>query len=145
MARLNYKKIAPTGFNALLNVSEYVAHSGLEESLLHLLYLRVSQINGCPYCIDLHFRDAVKAGSDHRKLNALLIWRDMPFFSESERAVLAWAEAVTMVKDQSVMEESFHQLSLHFNEKEVVDLTFAIAQMNAFNRIAIAFHATPSV
>lgn len=141
--RLNYKKISPEGFLAMGNVLQLSTQSGIEQGLLHMVYLRISQINECPYCVDLHWRDAVKNGEDARKLNALTIWRDAPFFSERERAALQWAELVTYMEDQDSMEDAFDQVSEHFNETQVVDLTFAIAQMNAFNRIGIAFNAMP--
>ena len=143
--RLNYKKISPEGFMALGNVMQIAAHSGIEMSLLHMVYLRVSQINECPYCVDLHWRDATKEGVDPRKLNALSIWPDAPFFSEKERAALQWAESVTYMEDQDSMEYAFEGLRDFFSEEQVVNLTFAIAQMNAFNRIGIAFHAQPTV
>lgn len=145
MSRLNYKKISPEGFMAMGNVLQLAAQSGIETGLLHMVYLRVSQINECPYCVDLHWRDAVKVGEDTRKLNALSIWHDAPFFSEKERAALQWAESVTYMDDQINMEDSYDLVCEYFNEKQVVDLTFAIAQMNAFNRVGIAFHAVPAV
>jgi AhpD family alkylhydroperoxidase len=144
MARLEYQKIAPEGFLSFRNVLRYVGKSKLPETLVQLVYLRVSQINNCPYCIDLHWQEATKAGEDGRKLNALSTWQDTPFFSKKERAALAWAEAVTLLVDQNMMEELFVLAREHFSEKELVDLTFAAAQMNAFNRVAIAFHTKPT-
>ena len=143
--RLNYKKLSPEGFMALGNVMQIVAQSGIEHALLHMVYLRVSQINECPYCIDLHWRDATKEGVDARKLNALTIWRDTPFFSDKERAALQWAESVTYMEDQASMEDSFEEVSEFFSEEQVVNLTFAISQMNAFNRIGIAFNSQPTL
>ena len=137
--RLNYKKISPEGFMAMSNVLQLVVQSGLEVQLLHMVYLRVSQINECPYCIDLHWRDAVKAGEDPRKLNSLQIWRDSPFFTERERAALEWAEAVTYLDSQETLQGLFEEVAEYFPEKQLVDLTYAIAQMNAFNRLGIAF------
>lgn len=145
MARLNYKKISPECFMAMGNVLQLAAQSGIEASLLQVVYLRISQINECPYCVDLHWRDAIKSGEDARKLNALSIWRDAPFFSEKERAALQWAESVTYMEDQDSMEDSFELVGEYFTETQVVDLTFAISQMNAFNRIGIAFNAMPEV
>ncbi len=144
MARLNYQKIAAEGFKTILNVGEYVKKSGLEESLLHMVYLRVSQINGCPYCIDLHWKDATKAGVEARKLNGVIIWQDMPFFTDREKVALAWAETTTHLDPQETIGALYDQALEQFSEKELVDLTFAIAQMNALNRVAIAFHAVPA-
>lgn len=144
MSRLNYKKISPEGFMAMSNVLQLAAQS-IEAGLLHMVYLRVSQINECPYCIDLHWRDAIKAGEDARKLNALSIWPDAPFFSDKERAALQWAESVTYIDDQDSMESAFETAMEFFGEKALVDLTYAITQMNAFNRLGIAFHAVPAV
>lgn len=103
MSRLPYATIAPEGFGHILALSNYLAKSELGENLLNLVYLRVSQINGCPYCVDLHWRDARKSSEDERRLNALIVWRDTPFFTECERAALAWAEAVTRLRDQHVI------------------------------------------
>ena len=144
MSRLPYATIAPEGFGHILALSSYLAKSGLGEKLLNLVYLRVSQINGCPYCVDLHWRDARKSGEDERRLNALVVWRDTPFFTERERAALAWAEAVTRLRDQHVSDKEFEKAKGQFTDKELVDLTLAIANMNALNRIAIAFHVTPA-
>jgi AhpD family alkylhydroperoxidase len=143
MSRLPYASISPDGFQPLQTLSDYAKQSGLESALLHIVYLRISQINGCPYCIDLHWRDARAEGVDERKLNGVVLWRDMPFFSDRERAALAWAEAVTLLRDQHVSDEEFGKARAHFNDKELVDLTLAIANMNALNRVAIAFHSVP--
>jgi alkylhydroperoxidase family enzyme len=93
--------------------------------------------------VDLHWRDAIKAGEDPERLNAVVLWRDMPFFTDREKAALAWAEAVTCLRDQRVSDEEFENARHHFTDKELVDLTFAVANMNALNRIAIAMHQTP--
>lgn len=143
MSRLPYATIAPEGFGHILALSNYLVKSELGEKLLNLVYLRVSQINGCPYCVDLHWRDARKSSEDERRLNALIVWRDTPFFTERERAALAWAEAVTRLRDRHVSDEEFEKAKSQFTDKELVDLTFAISHMNALNRIAIAFHVTP--
>ena len=144
MLRLNYSAIAPEGFKHYTELLKYLAGSGFDEKLLHMIYLRVSQINGCPYCVDMHWKDAKAAGEDLRKLNALVIWRDTPFFSDKERVALAWAESVTKLEHQTVPKEDYNPLKAHFSEKEIVDLTFTISHMNSLNRVAIAFHNTPS-
>jgi AhpD family alkylhydroperoxidase len=144
MARLPYSSIAPEGYRHLLGLAEYLGKSGLGAGLLNLVYLRASQMNGCPFCVDMHWREARQAGEDERKLNAVVVWRDTPFFDERERAALAWAETVTRLRDQRVSDEEYESVKLHFTEREVVDLTLAIANINAFNRMAIAFHVMPA-
>lgn len=142
--RINYRQTAPEGLQKFLEIYSYLKATTLPETLLHMLFLRISQINGCPYCVDMHFRDAIKAGIDARKLNGLVTWRDMPFFDEKEKAVFAWAEEVTRLHGRQVAEAKLDALKPHFSEKEIVDLTYATAHMNALNRIAIAFHAIPA-
>lgn len=145
MSRLSYSSIAPEGFGHFRALNRYIEGSGLELSLIHIVYLRVSQINGCPYCVDLHWSDARREGVDDRKLNGVILWREMPFFNDRERAALAWAEAVTRLEHQHVSDEEYTKAREQFNDKEISDLTFAVAHMNALNRIAIAFHNTPHV
>ncbi len=145
MPHLAYAKVAPEGFGRILDVSKYIMASGLDEKLIHMVYLRVSQINGCPYCVDMHWKDAKAAGEDLRKLNAVVIWRDTPFFTEKEREALNWAEVVTRLEHQQVPKADFDATNAHFTDKEITDLTFTIAQMNALNRIAIAFHQMPAL
>jgi len=144
MSRLNYASIAPQGFQKLLDADKYVFASSLEENLIHLVYLRVSQINGCPYCVDKHWQDATKMGVDARKLNAVIIWRDAPFFSLRERAALEWAETMTHPAAQDVIAPVYDRVKKEFDDKEMVDLTLAIATMNALNRVAIGFHSVPA-
>lgn len=142
--RLNYRKIAPEGFQKMLDVQAAAAASNIDMNLIHMVYLRTSQINGCPYCVDLHWRDAIKGGVEPRKLNAVTIFRDAPFFSAQEAAALEWAEIVTHAeKDQSRVQVVYDHVSVHFSEAELANLTYAIVQMNAFNRLAIAFHVVP--
>ena len=137
------KEMAPEANEAMLALGKTASVHGLDKPLQELVKIRVSQINGCPYCVDLHWRDARAEGEDERKLNGVVLWRDMPFFSQRERAALAWAEAVTRLRDQHVSDEEFAEAHKVFNDKEIVDLTMAIANMNAMNRVAIAFHAVP--
>ena len=142
--RMNYRQIPPEGLQKFLDFYGYLKSTTLPQELLHMLFLRISQMNGCPYCVDLHWKDAVKAGVDVRKLNGLVTWRDMPFFNDKEKAVFAWVEEVTRLHGRQVAEAKLDALKPHFTEKEIVDLTFAAAHMNALNRIAIAFHAVPA-
>lgn len=145
MLRLPYLKIAPEGFRPFRDLAQYLEGSSLGTPLLNLVYLRVSQINGCSYCTDTHWRDARSDGHGERKLNGVLLWREMPFFDQRERAALAWAEAVTRLERGEVTDADFAAAREVFEEKELVDLTFAIAHMNALNRVGIAFHLTPAV
>jgi AhpD family alkylhydroperoxidase len=144
MARLSFSSLAPEANAQLLALSKYLQKSSVGGSLLDLIYLRVSQINGCSYCVDLHWQDARRKGEDLQKLNAVVVWRGTHFFTEQERAALAWAEAVTNLHDKQVPEETFTYARQHFTEKELVDLTFAVGVINVWNRLAIAFHVTPS-
>ena len=139
MPRIAYTRIAPAGLRALQTLDDYVRDSGLEPSLLELVKLRASQINGCAYCVDLHAKQARAAGETEQRLYAMSVWREAPFFSERERAALAWTEATTMISEDGVEEELFESVRKHFSEKELVDLSLAVAAINAWNRIAIAF------
>jgi AhpD family alkylhydroperoxidase len=111
----------------------------LERSLVELVKLRASQINGCAYCVDMHTKDARASGETEQRLYATSVWREAPFFSERERAALAWTDAITLVGEEGVEEELFQTVSEHFSEKELVDLTIAVVAINGWNRIAIAF------
>ena len=143
--RLNYTKAAPDGMKSLAAVRTYIASSGLSKSLIDLVYLRVSQINGCAYCIDMHARDLINAGISRDKVILVQVWREGGgLFSERERAALAWAESVTLVSETHIPDIEFTAASAHFSEKELADLTIAIGLMNAYNRIAIGFRTTPA-
>lgn len=143
--RLPYQKISAAGIRALNAVHSYVQQSGLPVALIDLVYLRISQINGCAYCIDMHSRDILKAGIPIEKLVLVPVWREaVEMFTEKERAALAWAECVTNVAQTQVPDAEYQAASEHLSEKELVDLTIAIGLMNAFNRLAISFRATPA-
>jgi AhpD family alkylhydroperoxidase len=142
--RLDYNQIAPNGIKALGGVYGYVMQSGLPAELIELVYLRVSQINNCAYCLDTHTRDLIKKGVKIEKLALVQAWAEAGhLFSERERAALAWAEAVTRVSETGVPDEAFQAVRAVFEEKELVDLTIAISLMNAYNRLAIGFRNTP--
>jgi AhpD family alkylhydroperoxidase len=141
--RVNYAKVAPAAMHAMRGLGEYVRNSGLEASLLELVRLRASQINGCAYCIDMHTKDARAAGETEQRLYTLSVWRETPFYSDRERAALEWTEAVTQVSENHVPDEVYESVRQHFSEKELVDLTMAIAAINAWNRIAISFRSVP--
>jgi AhpD family alkylhydroperoxidase len=142
--RIDYSSIAPAGMKALGGVHGYVAQSGLPKTLIDLVYLLVSQINGCAYCIDMHSRDLIKNGLAVEKLVLVPAWREAGgLFSAQERAALQWAETVTRVAETDVPEAEFQAARIQFSEKELVDLTIAIGLMNAYNRMAISFRTTP--
>jgi AhpD family alkylhydroperoxidase len=142
--RLDYNQIAPSGAKALGGVYGYVMQSGLPAELVELVYLRVSQINNCAYCLDMHVRDLIKKGVKIEKLALVQAWAEAgPLFSERERAALAWAETVTRVSETGVPDDAFQAVRAVFAEKELVDLTIAISLMNAYNRMAISFRNTP--
>lgn len=141
--RLEYAKVAPGVVTAMQGLENYVRHCGLEHSLLELVKLRASQINGCAYCVDMHTKDARAAGETEQRLYAVIVWVETPFFTERERAALAWTEAVTLVGEERVPDELYEQARRSFNEKELVDLTLALIAINGWNRLAISFRAVP--
>ncbi len=143
--RILGKKFSPDAHKALLSLGQYLAGCGLEPALLHLVYLRVSQINGCAYCVDMHHRDAVKAGHSERKLASLVTWQEAPFFSERERAALGWADALTRLIESRAPDDVYEVASAAFTDKELADLTYAIAHMNGLNRIGVGFRLRADV
>jgi AhpD family alkylhydroperoxidase len=143
--RLDYTAAVPEGMKALGGVHVYLGHCGLPKTLIDLVYLRVSLINGCAYCIDMHSRDLLKGGVAIDKLVLVPVWREGGnLFSEREQAALMWAETVTKVAETTVPDAAFEEVSEHFNGKELSDLTIAIGLMNAYNRMAISFRTTPA-
>lgn len=141
--RLEYSKAAPDGLAAFRDLQAYVDACGLEHSLLELVKTRASQINGCGYCIDMHTKDARAAGETEQRLYALSAWRETPFFTDRERAALAWTEAVTRISECHLDDALYADLQRHFSEKEIVDLTLALVAINGWNRLAIPFR-TPA-
>jgi AhpD family alkylhydroperoxidase len=142
--RLDYTRIAPAGVKALGGVYGYVMQSGLPAALVELVYLRVSQINNCAYCLDMHTRDLLKKGQKIEKLALVQAWAEAGnLFDDRERATLAWAETVTRVAETGVPDEAYEAARTVFEERELVDLTIAISLMNAYNRMAISFRNTP--
>jgi len=141
--RLDYTKISPEPLKPLLNLEGYVRRSGLEHSLLHLMKLRVSQINGCGYCIDMHWKDARAAGETEQRLYGLSAWRECPFYTARERAALEWAEAVTLLANGSVSDEVYRRAREQFSEKELVDLNFGVVAINSWNRLCVPFRVVP--
>ena len=142
--RLDHNQIAPAGVKAIGTVYGYVTQSGLSPVLVDLVYLRVSQINNCAYCLDMHTRDLLKKGQAVEKLALLQAWREAgALFDERERAALAWAESVTRVAESGVPDSDYEAARAVFEERELVDLTIAIGLMNVYNRMAISFRNTP--
>jgi AhpD family alkylhydroperoxidase len=142
-ARIDVTKVAPEAYRAVAGLEMYVRQSGLEPSLLELMRMRSSQINGCAYCLDMHSKDARTAGETEQRLYALDAWRESPFYTDRERAALAWTEAVTLVNQGHVPDEVYELARKHFSEKEIVDLTLAVAAINTWNRISISLRAVP--
>jgi AhpD family alkylhydroperoxidase len=141
--RMDYMKTAPDGYKAMSALESYVRQSGLEHSLLELVKTRASQINGCAFCLDMHTKDARVGGETEQRLYTLSAWQETPFFSDRERAALAWTEAVTRVADTHVPDDVFDLVRQQFTEKELADLTLAIVTINGWNRLAIAFRKVP--
>jgi len=141
--RINYAKAAPGVYEAMDALDQYLARCGLERALLYLVQLRASQINGCAYCLDMHWKDLRALGATERRLYSLDAWRETPYYSERERAALAWAEAVTLVAEGQVPQRDYEDVRPYFSEKELSDLTLAIASINAWNRLSIAARLTP--
>ena len=141
--RVDYNTVAAEGVTAMLGLEHYVRASELEPSLLELVKLRASQINGCAYCVDMHTKVARAHGESEQRLYAVSLWRETPFFSERERAALEWTEAITQVSRGHVRDKVYKSVRKHFNEKRLVDLTLAIIAINGWNRLAIAFRRVP--
>jgi len=138
MQRYSHAKVAPDGTKAVLGLERYLHECGLEESLLHLIKLRASQINGCAYCLDMHWKDLKSIGEADHRLYELDAWEETTFYTDRERAALAWTDAVTKVAETHVPDDLYNAVRKHFNEKELADLTLAIATINLWNRLNIA-------
>lgn len=143
-SRIDFYKVSPEAVKALMSLEAFVTNCGLEQVLLELIKLRVSQINGCAFCVDLHCSDALKAGESQRRLNAIAVWHEAPFFTERERAALAWAETVTLLSESHVPDNLYQDVLTYFSEKETVNLTMAIITINSWNRLAVSFRKLPT-
>jgi len=144
--RLAYWKAAPGGYKAMMALEAYLRDSGLDHPLLHMIKLRASQINGCAYCIDMHWKDARAAGDSEQRLYGLDAWRESPYYTDRERAALEWTEALTNITapgNSHVPDAVYDAVRGHFSDKELADLTWAVGAINAWNRIAIAFRSEP--
>lgn len=142
-SRIDVQKVAPQSIKPLLDLAAYLRHSSLDSKLLNLVYMRASQINGCAFCIDMHTKDARAEGETEQRLYELDAWRETPFYTDRERAALAWTEAVTLVNQGHVPDEVYEEARRHYSEKELVDLNMAVVAINAWNRVAISFRAVP--
>ena len=141
--RINYATVAPGVYDAMDALDTYLAKSAIERPLLLLVQLRASQINGCAYCLDMHWKDLRASGENEQRLYSLDAWRECPYYSERERAALSWTEAVTRVADGQVRDDIYDAVRVHFAARELADLTLAIATINAWNRLSIAARLRP--
>jgi len=141
--RMDYTKVAPGVYQAMLGLGKYLTQSGLEPVLQDMVKLRASQINGCAYCIDMHWKDLRAAGEREQRLYGLDAWEESPYYTDRERAALAWTEAVTFVATGQVPDAVHAEVRPHFSDTELADLTLAVATINAWNRLSIAARLTP--
>jgi AhpD family alkylhydroperoxidase len=141
--RLNYAKAAPGVYDAMDSLDSYLSQSSLGEPLLNLVRLRASQINGCAYCLDMHWKDLRAVGETEQRLYSLDAWRESPYYTERERAALAWTEAVTLIAADHAPDAVHQEGRAHFSERELADLTLAVATINAWNRLSIAARLVP--
>jgi AhpD family alkylhydroperoxidase len=142
-SRVKFATAAPEGTKAFRVMHTYLQQCSLPRQLLELVNLRVSQINGCAYCLDLHARDLRKLGERQQRLDCLAAWREVPFFDDRERAALAWAESLTRIDRTGAPEAEYAPLTQHFTETEIADLTFAIANINMMNRVGVGLRMVP--
>lgn len=141
--RIKYAEVAPHTFKAMLGLEKALGETLLERALHELVKIRASQLNGCAYCVDLHSADALKAGETARRIFALPTWRETPFFSARERAALAWTESLTLVAERHAPDELYKAVAEQFSERELAELTLAIATINAWNRLGVGFAMQP--
>jgi AhpD family alkylhydroperoxidase len=141
--RLDIQNIAPQAYRAMAGLESYVRNSGLEPALVELVKLRASQINGCAYCIDMHTKDARAGGETEQRLYGLTAWPETPFYTDRERAALAWTEALTLISQTHASDDVYEEARRHFSELEMVNLTMAIVTINAWNRLALGFRTVP--
>lgn len=142
-ARIEWAKVAPDAYKAMIGLEQALAKSGLETSLLELIRLRASQINGCAYCVNMHANDARKAGETEARLQTLSVWEETRFFTERERAALAWVESLTRLPEKHAPQHQFDALREHFSDAEIANLTLAIATINAWNRFGVGMAMVP--
>ncbi len=141
--RIDFQGVAPGAMEAMRGLERYVRTCGLEPALLELVKLRASYLNGCAYCVDMHSKDARAAGESEQRIYAVPVWRETPFFTERERAALAWTEAVTELGRAGVPDALFEDVRGHFTDEELVNLTMAVVTINGWNRLAVSFRSEP--
>jgi AhpD family alkylhydroperoxidase len=139
--RINYLKVAPESYHVMLGFQKYLEKAGLESKLVNLICMRASQINGCAFCLDMHSKDLRAEGESEQRLYVLEAWREAPFYTDRERAALAWTEAVTLVNEGHVPDDVYREARAHFSETELVHLTMAVVAINGWNRLNVAFRA----
>jgi AhpD family alkylhydroperoxidase len=139
--RINIAKISPAAYRAMAGLEQYIHSTNLEPKLVHLLKFRVSQINGSAYCLDMHSKDARAIGETEQRLYGLDAWREAPYYTDRERAALAWIEALTLIREGHVEDEVYEEARKVFSEQELVDLAMLAVAINGWNRLAIAFRA----
>jgi AhpD family alkylhydroperoxidase len=142
-ARLDFRKASPQGEKAMMGLHMFVRNCGLDHALLELVKLRASQLNGCAHCIDMHTKELRADGESEQKLYLLNAWRESPFYTDRERAALAWTEAVTLVASSQVPDDVYEMARKEFSEEELVNLTFALVAINGANRLNVAFRTVP--
>jgi AhpD family alkylhydroperoxidase len=141
--RIDYFKVSRGLFEAMFGLEKYLRQCGLEENLMNLMRLRASQINGCAYCIDMHWKDSREAGENEQRLYGLDAWRESPYYSDRERAALAWTEAVTNIQNGHVPDSVYEEVRNVFSDQEMADLTLAVCAINSWNRLNIAARTVP--
>lgn len=141
--RLNYQNLAKNGLRLMYEMEANLRHSGLEPAMLELMKMRASQMNGCAFCLDMHSKDARAAGETEQRLYGLNAWRETPYYTDRERAALAWTEALTNIQQGHVPDAVFEEVRKHFSDEEIANLTLAVNQINAWNRLAISFRVVP--
>jgi AhpD family alkylhydroperoxidase len=143
--RTDFYTASPDAMKAMMALEVAVSKLGIEKSLLELIKLRSSQINGCGFCVDMHTTDMRKAGETERRIATVCVWRETPFFTERERAVLAWTESLTLIAKTGVPDVDYEGLAALFSAKEMVDISLAICTINSWNRLAVGFRKHPSL
>ncbi len=143
--RFSYVRSAPDGYRAMAGLEKYLRECSIEQPLIHLIKLRASQINGCAYCIDMHWKDLRAIGETEQRLYSLDAWRECPWYTDRERAALAWTEALTLIAHDQVPDAVYEVVRPHFDDRELSDLSFAIATINAWHRLSIAARTEPGI
>jgi AhpD family alkylhydroperoxidase len=141
--RIDLSKVSPDAYRALFGLEQFVRQSGLEPSLMYLVKLRASYMNGCAYCVDMHTKDARLEGETEQRLYAVPLWRETDFYTDRERAALAWTESVTALGHGGVPDDVYADVAAHFDQRELVALTIGVVAINAWNRVAVPFRMEP--